>query len=259
MTTTERPPSDDVESDTVGGDTGTDAKPRRAARGDRPTASERAYERRRRREQSLLDPRLTAVGRPIRASLGKVPVVLAAIVLLGGGIAGVLTINTMADEIGLQTTRTASVNEALQLTVQALQQAVADADSTPRIAQQARRLGMGPADDPAIITIDGRGHSTVIGTPTPQASQVPAAPPPPPTSIAATTAPAAAATSPAPTSPAAAGTRTAVTNTAPPAQTRAAQTKAAQTKAAQTRAARTKATQTKAGQAAAGSTVGGTR
>ena len=57
-------------------------------------------------ERSMLDPRLTAVGRPIRAALGKVAVVLAAIVLLGGGIAGVLTINTVSDELGLQVSHT---------------------------------------------------------------------------------------------------------------------------------------------------------
>ncbi len=126
------------------------------------------------------------MGRPIRASLGKVPVVLAAIVLLGGGIAGVLTINTVSDELGLQVSHTNAAIGDLQLQVEALQQSVADADSTPRIAQEARKLGMGPADDPAIIALDGKGHSTLIGTPTPQAAPVPAAPP-----ASATTAPAA--------------------------------------------------------------------
>jgi len=71
----------------------------------------------------MLDPRLTAVGRPVRASLGKVPVVLAAIVLLAGGIAGVLTINTMSDELGLQVSRTNTTIGDLQLQVEALQQA----------------------------------------------------------------------------------------------------------------------------------------
>jgi len=230
MTTTERPPAGDKQ-------TADEPVSRRAARSaERRTAVERAYERRRRRERSMLDPRLTAVGRPIRASLGKVPVVLAAIVLLGGGIAGVLTINTMSDELGLQVSRTNTTIGDLQLRVEALQQAVADADSTPRIAQEARRLGMGPADDPAIITVDGKGRSTLIGTPTPQATPVPAAPP-------------AAATSAAPTS--AAATTPEAGQATPPAtaaQTKATQTKATQTRAAQTRTAQTRAAQTKAAQ-----------
>ena len=171
MTTTERPSAEGLDTADESG------SPREARSVERRRAVERAYERRRRRERSMLDPRLTAVGRPIRASLGKVPVVLAAIVLLGGGIAGVLTINTMSDELGLQVSRTTTTIGDLQLTVEALQQSVADADSTPRIAQEARKLGMGPADDPAIITIDGKGRSTLIGTPTPQAKPVPAAPP----------------------------------------------------------------------------------
>ena len=224
MTTTERPPAENLEP------AGESDSPRAARSAERRRAVERAYERRRRRERSMLDPRLTAVGRPIRASLGKVPVVLAAIVLLGGGIAGVLTINTMSDELGLQVSRTNTAIGDLQLTVEALQQSVADADSTPRIAQEARKLGMGPADDPAIITIDGKGRSTLIGTPTPQAEPVPAAPPAAATSTApaaaSSTAPAAA-TKPA-TVPATKPATAAQTKPAPPNRTK--PTPTAQTK-----------------------------
>jgi hypothetical protein len=241
MTTTERPPVGDRDAADESGS-------RRAARSaERRSAVERTYERRRRRERSMLDPRLTAVGRPIRASLGKVPVVLAAIVLLGGGIAGVLTINTMSDELGLQVSRTNTAIVDLQLQVEALQQAVADADSTPRIAQEARKLGMGPADDPAIITIDGKGRSTLIGTPTPQAAAVPAAPP----ATATSTAPSSAA---APTPGAGAATAPATA-----AQTKPTQTKPTQTKPTQTKPAQTKPAQTKPTKPSTAGTTGGNR
>jgi hypothetical protein len=138
-------------------------------------SARRAYDRRRRREERIADPRLFRAGLPIRSALSKVPMVLASIAVLGGGIATVLTVNTLTDEIGLQINRTQNAIVDDRLRVQALEQEIADGNATPRIAEEAQRLGLAPAEDPAIIKLESGGGHQVIGSPHPQP---PAAAPP---------------------------------------------------------------------------------
>jgi len=188
VTTTEHPTGAGIDEDTE-----EVAAPARAARGTGESAG-RAYDRRHRRQQRVADPRLIGAGLPIRSALARVPIVVMSILVLGAGIAGVLAINTRTDELGLQVNRVINENSDLKLQREALEQQVAEGDSTPRIAQEARRLGMIPAADPAIITIDKTGGYTMIGTPTAQPGAAPPAGAP--------VAPAAQApASPAPTSP----------------------------------------------------------
>jgi len=209
MTTTEQPNPDVARPATESEQVGAPSRGKRGA----GESARRAYDRRRRRLRQA-DPRLVGAGLPIRSALARVPAVVVSILLLGAGIAGVLAINTRTDEMGLQVNRVLSENADLELQLEALEQQVAEGDSTPRIAREARRLGMVPAADPAIITIDKTGGYTIIGTPTAQPGAATAAPgsaTPSPAAgapAAPATTPAAPATTPAaaPTTPAAATT-----------------------------------------------------
>ncbi|MTD16517.1 hypothetical protein GIS00_21505 [Nakamurella sp. YIM 132087] len=166
----------------------------------RSGSADKAYARRERRAALARGDRLTDTGRPVRAALSRVPFVLAIMLLLAGGIAGVLLLNTLTDAADLETQRSRSVQETLLMDVQEQQQNVARLNSTDEIARAARELGLVPAGDAPFLVIDKNGKGTVIGSP----SAVPT-----PT----TTTPAAA-TTPAVTTGAANGTGTPATGTA---------------------------------------------
>ncbi len=157
-------------------------------------SSRRAYERRIRRRQKMSADRLVRPGRPVSTTaLNRAPFVVALIALLALGVTAVLWLNTLTDEAGMRTSTAKSNTTDLRLTIEELRHDVAMLDATPRIADQAKALGMVQAGDSAMLVVDGTGAGTVVGEP----SEVVA--PAPPT----TAAPSAAATSPAPTSPAA--------------------------------------------------------
>lgn len=167
---------------TAGPDTG-----RRARSGRSSTeSSRRAYERRQRRLQKSGETRLGSPGRPVAAALDRAPFVIAVIVLLTAGVAGVLYLNTLTDEAGMKAAQARTDSASLRLDIEALQREVAGLDSTPRIAQVAAQLGLTIAGDSAMLEIDGAGHGTVVGTPS-------AVPTPTPAAAAPTTDPAAAA------------------------------------------------------------------
>ncbi|TKV56093.1 hypothetical protein FDO65_21145 [Nakamurella flava] len=196
---------------TAGPDTG-----RRARSGRSSTeSSRRAYERRQRRLQKSGETRLGSPGRPVAAALDRAPFVIAVIVLLTAGVAGVLYLNTLTDEAGMKAAKARTDSASLRLDIEALQREVAGLDSTPRIAQVAAQLGLTIAGDSAMLEIDGAGHGTVVGTPS-------AVPTPAPAAAAPTTDPAAAgaaatpATTPAPAPAAEAAPTTAAPTTAAP-------------------------------------------
>ncbi|MFC9665292.1 hypothetical protein ACFVJ5_34125 [Nocardia sp. NPDC127606] len=134
-------------------------------------AAQRAYARKRTREQ-LLD----GIELPERASTmaGRIPFVTAIIGLLGCGLALTLLLTTRAAEDSYQLGDARTVNRKLADERAALQREVAAADSAPELASRARELGMIPAKDPARLVIGADGEVTVIGNPTPaQGAPVP--------------------------------------------------------------------------------------
>lgn len=128
-------------------------------------SAERAYRRREKRELRLTQDRLSRTGRPVRSALARVPFVIALIVVLGGGISGVLYLNTKSDESGLHAEQVQQAIADQKLQIEALNRSIADLDATPRIAQQAQALGMVPAGDAAILQVPASGAPTLIGTP----------------------------------------------------------------------------------------------
>jgi hypothetical protein len=153
-------------------------------------SSRRAYERRQRRTSKIDASRLVGAGKPVRSALNRAPFVVVLIALLAGGIAGVLFLTTVTDEAGMRTSAARSATTDLRLQIEALQRDVALLDATPRIADEAAKLGMVPAGDSAMLMINGSGAGSLIGDP----SAVPGPPPPAPSAApsAATPAPAAA-------------------------------------------------------------------
>ncbi|WP_280347081.1 hypothetical protein [Nocardia neocaledoniensis] len=127
-------------------------------------AAQRAYARKRTREQ-LLD----GIELPERASsmAGRIPFVTAIIGLLGCGLALTLLLTTRAAEDSYQLGDARAVNRKLADERAALQREVAAADSAPELAARARELGMIPAKDPARLVLGAGGEVTVIGTPSP--------------------------------------------------------------------------------------------
>ena len=145
-------------------------------------SSRRAYERRQRRTSKIDASRLVGAGRPVSSALNRAPFVVMLIALLAGGIAGVLYLTTMTDEAGMRTSAARSATTDLRLQIEALQRDVALLDATPRIADEAAKLGMVPAGDSAMLMINGSGAGSLIGEP----SAVPGPPPPAPSASAPT-------------------------------------------------------------------------
>ena len=145
-------------------------------------SSRRAYERRNRRRQKMSDDRLVRPGRKVSsAAFNRAPFVVGLIALLGLGVTAVLWLNTLTDEAGMRTSTAKSRTTDLRLTIEQLRHDVAMLDATPRIAEQAKALGMVQAGDSAMLMVDGSGQGTVVGEP----SYVPA---PAPTAAAPTAA-----------------------------------------------------------------------
>ncbi|MFC4374384.1 hypothetical protein ACFO5K_09735 [Nocardia halotolerans] len=127
-------------------------------------AAQRAYARKRTREQ-LLDG--IELPQPSSTMAGRIPFVAAIIGLLGCGLALTLLLTTRAAEDSYLLGDARAVNRTLADERAALQREVAAADSAPELAARARELGMIPATDPARLVLGPDGAVTVIGTPTP--------------------------------------------------------------------------------------------
>jgi len=175
-------------------------------------SSRRAYERRIRRRQKMSNDRLVRPGRPVSTTaLNRAPFVVALIALLGLGVTAVLWLNTLTDEAGMRTSTAKSNTSDLRLTIEQLRHDVAMLDATPRIADQAKALGMVQAGDSAMLIVDGSGAGSVVGEPSAVAAPAPA--PDPATSAGA----AAAATTPPAEQPAAGAAAATTAPAAPPA------------------------------------------
>ncbi len=208
MTTIEQPAAGGTR--TVRGGTATSGRSAAST-----ASSRRAYERRQRRTSKIDASRLVGAGKPVSSALNRAPFVVVLIALLAGGIAGVLFLTTVTDEAGMRTSAARSATTDLRLQIEALQRDVALLDATPRIADEAAKLGMVPAGDSAMLMINGSGAGSVIGEPSAVPGPPPPAPPAPAPSAAAPAAPAAGA--PAAGAPAAAPATSAAAAPATPA------------------------------------------
>lgn len=141
-----------------------DEETTRLAGGDR--AARRARARRERRQVRAASARMTDAGKPVRSSLARVPFVVALIGVLTVGVGGVLYLNTKTDESGMRTEQAKSTAAQLRLTIEELTRTVAVLNATPRLAAEAEALGLVPAGDAAIVTVDGAGGATLLGTST---------------------------------------------------------------------------------------------
>lgn len=130
-------------------------------------SARRALQRKRRRQDRIAADRLTAPGRPVRSALIRVPFVVALIAVLGGGIGGVLYLNTKTDESGMRTVQSRETTAQLRLEIEALSRSIAALNATPRIAAEAKALGLVPASDAAILVVGEDGTGELIGTPAP--------------------------------------------------------------------------------------------
>ena len=122
---------------------------------------------RRGRQVRATTARVSTAGRPVRSALLRVPFVVAIIAVLGGGVGGVLYLNTKIDESGIRTEQARETSADLKLEIESLNRSIAELGATPRLAQQARKLGLVPAGDAAILVIDKSGKSTLVGDPQP--------------------------------------------------------------------------------------------
>ncbi len=154
-------------------------------------SSRRAYERRQRRTSKIDASRLVGAGKPVTSAMNRAPFVVVLIALLAGGIAGVLYLNTVTDEAGMRTSTARGATTDLRLQIEALQRDVALLDATPRIADEAAKLGMVPAGDSAMLMINGSGAGSVVGEPSVVVGPPPPAPSTPSAVAPSTAAPAA--------------------------------------------------------------------
>ncbi|MDG9725378.1 MULTISPECIES: septum formation initiator family protein [unclassified Streptomyces] len=98
-----------------------------------------------------------------RGQAARAPFVLLVVVLLGGGLIGLLVLNSAMSEGSFQLDDLKQKTKELTDEEQALQRDI-DAYSAPRALQRrARELGMVPGGDPAFLAPDG----TVKGSPSP--------------------------------------------------------------------------------------------
>lgn len=146
----------------------------RATRG-RTTAAQRAYARKASRKQRWLGsmperlPKLTP----------RTPFVLLVMALLATGVLVTLflSLSAVSDSYKLEDLRKKTTD--LTSKVEQLKADVANGQSPQALYDQAKKLGMVPAPDPARIKVNPDGSVTVVGTPVP-ATTTP--PPPPPSS-----------------------------------------------------------------------------
>lgn len=108
---------------------------------------------------------LPRAGRPVRSALARAPFVVLLIAVLALGVAGVLYLNTKIDESGLRVEQAKAASAQLRLQIEELERTVAERSATPRIAAEARALGLVPAGDAAILTLNSNGTTTLLGDP----------------------------------------------------------------------------------------------
>ncbi|MQY21296.1 hypothetical protein [Nocardia macrotermitis] len=137
---------------------------------DQPAAGASARRRTRSRRGPVLPP---LPGRSMMS--GRIPFVVAILVLLGCGLMCTLLLTTRSAEDSYQLSDARRINQQLSDEQAELQRQVAAADAAPELATRARELGMIPAKDPARLVVAPNGAVTVIGKETAQSG--PPAPP----------------------------------------------------------------------------------
>ncbi|MEU7084448.1 FtsB family cell division protein [Streptomyces achromogenes] len=112
-----------------------------------------------------------------RAQAARTPFVLLVVVLLGGGLIGLLVLNSALSEGSFELADLRKRTKTLTDEEQALQRDI-DAYSAPDALQRrARELGMVPGGDPAFLGPDGTVKGVPSAAPAPAALSAPAAAP----------------------------------------------------------------------------------
>ncbi len=114
--------------------------------------------------------------RPARAP--RTPFVLLVLGLLGGGLVGLLLLNSASAADSFSQQRLQEDTAALQLRQEQLAREVTTLDAPGSLAAAAARLGLVPAGQAGFLVLKPDGSAAVVGTPAPATSPPP--PPPPP-------------------------------------------------------------------------------
>ncbi|MFC9999886.1 hypothetical protein [Nocardia sp. NPDC127526] len=147
--------------------TGRGARRVQAAERVKSGAAQRAYARRRSREQGRVElpPMLKRTGAPMPR--GRMSFVATIIALLGCGLALTLLLTTRATEDSYQLSEARKTNRQLSDERDALAREVEAGESAPELAARAAGLGMVPAKDPARLVLGPDGQIIVVGEPKP--------------------------------------------------------------------------------------------
>ncbi|WP_072688524.1 hypothetical protein [Rhodococcus marinonascens] len=143
----------------------TETRPVRAEK--RSGAAERAYKKRTQRASASGSSAATVSGRNRTVVAARIPFVATIIGLLGIGLAVTLLLTTRSAEDSYQLSAARAHNQSLAQEKAALQRDVETANSAPKLAEEAAKLGMVPAKDPARLVVHADGSVEVVGTPAP--------------------------------------------------------------------------------------------
>ncbi|WP_328539264.1 hypothetical protein [Streptomyces sp. NBC_00344] len=117
-----------------------------------------------------------------RNKAARTPFVLLVVLLLGGGLIGLLVLNSALNAGSFQLSRYEKRNTELTDEEQALQRDIDDRSAPGALAKRARELGMVPGGGPVFLDPDGTVHGVPAkATALPAAAQAPPAPPEPAT------------------------------------------------------------------------------
>jgi hypothetical protein len=118
-------------------------------------------------EAAVERARLTVVPRSSGRRAARVPFFALLSVLLVGGVAGLLFVNTSMQQVSFTTTAMEQKASELQAQRQSLQMELDALRDPQRVALQAKQMGMVPPAGPAFIRL---GDGKILGTPTPATS-----------------------------------------------------------------------------------------
>ena len=141
----------------------------RPARADnRSGAAERAYKKRTQRAAVHNGSAIAVSGKNRTGTLtARIPFVATILVLLATGLAVTLLLTTRSAEDSYQLSAARAHNQSLAEEKAALQRDVETANSAPKLAEEAAKLGMVPANDPARLVVHPDGSVEVVGKPAP--------------------------------------------------------------------------------------------
>lgn len=136
----------------------------------RSAASQRAYARRAQRQAILTG----------RAAVAKrAPFVLVVMALLAAGLVTSLWLSTAASADSYRLEQARQQARDLSERSEQLRQEVANLQTAPQLAEHARRLGMVPSGEPAVLVVQPDGTVVVVGEPAPATAPAPPVPPAP--------------------------------------------------------------------------------